>query len=508
MSDAMAVAPGTVATDEVVVAETELRAGAVGFWGGMIQAVTHIAPGLNILLGLTFIVSFVGVNAPIAYLLGGLICLGVAVVLTQLAKEFTGAGGYFLYVSRTFGSFGQVIGSRFGWITTWLYFLYDPVAVASVCAFTGLLVQDTVQAQYDVKISWYIWFFVFLAVVTVFTLFGIALSIKAMLVAGGLEIAIFLALAISGFISPGEGGTNASSFNPSHLPSVNGLYLGVVFTILALSGFEAVAPISEETENPRRNLPIVIVGSVILVSLFYAFVNWGVLVGHGTTDVAKGNFTNSDQVFDLARRLWGGAWLLVLIATVNSALAVAIAIQNASTRVFFSMGRIGALPRWLAYVHPRYKTPWNAILGLTVVTIVLAMWLGSWIGPVNQFGMIGIVQTIGLIIVYCMGNIGAMIYYKREKKGEFNWWLHAVTPIAVSGALIWVLWKTVEGLHPIALNNPLDYAPWIALSWFVAGLVILFYASRSGKEDWLFKAGEAAHERAETGAERAHRPAL
>src|SRR5204863_219138 len=84
----------------------------------------------NLVLGLTFIVSFVGVNAPIAYLIGGFICLGVAVVLTQLAKEFTGAGGYFLYVSRTFGSLGKIVGSRCGWITTWLYFLYDPVAVS------------------------------------------------------------------------------------------------------------------------------------------------------------------------------------------------------------------------------------------------------------------------------------------------------------------------------------------------------------------------------------------
>src|SRR5579864_6427358 len=112
-------APDGPAADVNYVAETELKAGALGFWGGMVQAVTHIAPGLNILLGLTFIVSFVGINAPIAYIIGGIICLGVAVVLTQLAKEFTGAGGYFLYVSRTFGSFGKVIGSRFGWITTW-----------------------------------------------------------------------------------------------------------------------------------------------------------------------------------------------------------------------------------------------------------------------------------------------------------------------------------------------------------------------------------------------------
>src|SRR5438309_825438 len=432
MSDVTAPAPAGLATGEVYVAETELQAGAIGFWGGMVQAVTHIAPGLNILLGLTFIVSFVGINAPIAYILGGIICLGVAVVLTQLAAEFTGAGGYFLYVSRTFGSFGKVVGARLGWITTWLYFLYDPVAVSSVCAFTGLLVQDTVNAQYGVKISWYIWFFIFLAIITAFTLFGISLSVKAMLALGGLEVGIFLALGLSGLASPGPGGFNFSSFNPNNLPSVNGLYLGVVFTILALSGFEAVAPLAEETENPRRNLPIAIVGSVIVVAIFYAFVNWGVLVGHGTNDVAKGGFTNSDQIFGLARDLWGGAWLFVLFATVNSALAVSLAIQNASTRVFCGMGRVKALPRWFAYVHPRWKTPWNAILGLTVATIVIGMTLGSWIGPVNEFGMIGIVQTLGLIVVYCMGNIGATIYYGREKRGEFNIWLHLVIPIATS----------------------------------------------------------------------------
>src|SRR4029077_2524878 len=109
-SDAIAPPIAGAAPGGVVVADTELQAGAIGFWGNMVQAVTHIAPGLNVLLGLTVIVSFAGVTAPIAYLLGGIICLGVAVVLTQLAKQFTGAGGYFLYISRT-------IGPRFGWLT-------------------------------------------------------------------------------------------------------------------------------------------------------------------------------------------------------------------------------------------------------------------------------------------------------------------------------------------------------------------------------------------------------
>ena len=166
---------------EVVVADTELQAGALGLMGVMIQAVTHIAPGLNILLGLAFIVSFAGLTAPIAYLIGGVICLGVAIVLTQLAKHITSAGGYFTYVSRT-------VGARAGWLTTWIYFLYDPVAVGAVCAFTAALLRDTLNSQYGWSINWYLIFIVLVVIVTAFTMFGVALSAKAMLFLGGLEV--------------------------------------------------------------------------------------------------------------------------------------------------------------------------------------------------------------------------------------------------------------------------------------------------------------------------------
>src|SRR3954465_6549674 len=499
MSSDAAVPPVAGAPGDLVVADTELRAGAIGFWGNMVQAVTHIAPGLNVLLGLTFIVSFAGVTAPIAYLLGGVICLGVAIVLTQLAKQFTGAGGYFLYISRT-------IGPRFGWLTTWLYFLYDPVAIGVVCAFTGSLVHDTLKAQYGWKIPWWVVFLLMVICVMGFTLFGIAISVKVMLALAAIEVGVFVALMISGLASPGPGGFNFDSFNPGNIPSGNGLYLGIVFTILALSGFESVAPLGEETENPKRNLPLAIVGSTVLVALFYMLVNWGVLVGEGTDNVK--NFTSSDQIFELARRLWGGAWIIVLIAAVNSGLAVCIAIQNATTRVLFDMGRVRALPAFLGKVHPRWKTPWNAIWLLCAVTLAIGLGLGSGLGPVKTFGMIGIMQTLGLIIVYCMGNIGAMLFYGREKKNEFNIWLHAVVPVLTTVALAWVFWKNVETLHPFSPRNAFDYSPLLVIIWTVIGVVILVYARQTGNDGWMLRAGESIELRAETAAEAAHRPAL
>jgi amino acid transporter len=122
--------------------------------------------------------------------------------------------------------------------------------------------------------------------------------------------------------------------------------------------------------------------------------------------------------------------------------------------------------------------------------------------------MIGIVQTLGLIIVYSMGNLGVIWFYRREKRDEFNGVLHGAIPILTTAALLWVGWKTVQGLHIFGLPTPLDYAPWIAIFWFAVGLIILVLASRTGKEEWLFKAGESTLERPETAEEAEHRPAI
>ena len=172
------------------------------------------------------------------------------------------------------------------------------------------------------------------------------------------------------------------------------------------------------------------------------------------------------------------------------------------------MGRIGALPRWLGVAQPALEDALERDLAMTVLTVVAGMVLGSTIGPVNKFGMIGITQTLGLIIVYAMGNLGVVWWYYRKRRSDFNWLLHGVIPLATTAALIWVGWKNVSGLHIFSLPTALDYAPLIVIVWTLLGLVILIFPSRTGKEEWLRKAGESTLERPETAAEAAHRPAL
>lgn len=78
-----------------------LRANALGLPEVMMQAVGHIGPAVGLISSMAFVSSYAGVATPITIIFGGVICLFVAIPLAQLAKKIHGAGGYYMYVSRT-----------------------------------------------------------------------------------------------------------------------------------------------------------------------------------------------------------------------------------------------------------------------------------------------------------------------------------------------------------------------------------------------------------------------
>ena len=242
------------------------------------QGISHTAPATAILLTLPFIASHAGLTAPLAYLIALLIMLMLGLSLTQLAKHMPSSGGYYTYVSRT-------VGPRTGFLTAWLFFLYTALTPAFSLAMMGWVLESALRAEYAIVFPW--WMFLLLGGAFTFwaTYRGIEVSAATLMVLGCMEMGIVVFLAGWGLAAPGRGGISLASFNPAHAPSGNGLYLGIVFSLFAMTGWEGVVPLAEESENPRHVVSRAIVYTILIMGSYLVFTSWGILIGWGTDDL-------------------------------------------------------------------------------------------------------------------------------------------------------------------------------------------------------------------------------
>jgi amino acid transporter len=472
--------------------ESNLRVGTLKLPSVLMQAVTHIAPATGVILTLQLIAKHSMETVPLAFSLAFVIVLALGMSVAELAKHLPSAGGYFTYVSRT-------VHPRAGFLTAWLYFLYDPVGTAINLTIAGYILENSLLAAYGWPCPW--WAFMILATFLIHFLAyrGIDISVEFTMVLGVAEVVLLLALAVTGLIWPGNGGVNLDSFNSHNIPSSSGLALAVVYAIFCFTGFESVAPLAEESENPKRNLPVAIIGAVLIMAVVYVFSGWGLLAGWGTKDIQR--FIEipdaaENPVFQLARRLWGGGWIMILLALVNSAVGVSMAATNAAARVFFAMGRSGSLPKILARVHPVHQTPSAAITFQTFLTLAIGLGLGLAIGPANEFNLLAVSLTLGMVCVYCAGNLGVFLFFLRQRRGDFSLFRHALLPLTSSAGMIYVGIKTVHPA-PDPFEPPASYAPYLVAVWLGIGILLLLAMKLAGREAWLLKAGQAAYERSD-----------
>ena len=219
------------------------------------------------------------------------------------------------------------------------------------------------------------------------------------------KILVVLVLSFWSLAHPGDGGVNIKSFNPSNAPGFGGLAMGTVFSIFALSGWEGVAPLAEESKDPKKTLPKAIMYSIIAMGIFLVFCSWSLLIGWGTNNIDSFVAAQENPAFILARKFWGNGWVIILFALINSMLAVAIASNNSATRVWYAMARSGSMPLFLAKIHPKFQTPVNAVFLQMVVMNTVGLGLGYLIGPKMEFDFMGVVITFTLTIIYTMGKV-------------------------------------------------------------------------------------------------------
>src|SRR5712691_11528814 len=473
----MAVEAGQSSTGTV---KTDLRENAVGLPGILMQGIATIGPSFAILASFVFIVGFAGLVTPWAFLFGGVLLGLQAVSAAQLAKVFPSAGGWYTWIARAFhpraGFFAGVLFS------VWL----PPVAALTLSFLAKTVLQPSIQAEYGVNIPWWVFVIFGLALVIYFAYQGISISEKALITTGAIEIVIMVALAVTALVSPGPGGFSFAPLNPGNFGVAGNLFLGVVFSIFAFSGWESTGPLAEESKNPKRNVPIGLVGSVVVLMVYFTFVTWGYIVGIGVKNV--GSITNPNAAFPvatLAQRVWGGAWVLLLFALLNSAIAVSIACFNGGTRTWYAMGRSGALPAALGKVNPNRKTPDNAIhleVGMQVVAFVCILIFGV----TNVFFSWANAITIGLVLMYILANIGVVKYYLTEGRSQFSPLLHLIIPAVASAAGVVVVWKSY--FSPSTSSGTVFWGLMVFIAVLVVTIVALIYLRARGQEDWMRKA--------------------
>src|SRR3954469_7386263 len=472
------------------VAVTDLKPGAVGLAGAIMQNVTHIAPAIAAFFFTQTLVSFAGGQAPLAYLIGLIIVVPLGVCLMELARKFPSAGGYFTYVSRT-------LGPAMGFLTGWVFVLYSPVVAGPSLAVLGQILQDELASNYGITFPWWAAVVIGVPLVTWAGYTGISFSIKFIVFVGLAEFLIVLALGLTGLADPGPGGftfaTFTTSFNPGGLATTSGFFIVVVLTVQGLTGWEAAVPLAEETENPRRNVPRSIMASILIIGGMLVIAQWGQVIGWGTDDLA--NLKTSAEVPGLvvAHRVWGGMWWLTLLAMVTSGLGASLACQNVATRMWYSMGRVGVLPKPFGQVHPTRKTPTNAVTAQLILSIALGfggpiLLGGPW--PFFIF-LIAFVLVLGVIFVYIAANVGLVVYFWTKARDEFSWIKHFIFPVGTSLVLLYSIYAAFVPL-PAAPNN---WTPLVAAIWLAIGVAIIIWKKATGDEAWLTRTAEVIAER-------------
>ncbi|MFL5629009.1 MAG: APC family permease [Ktedonobacteraceae bacterium] len=452
--------------------QSMLRANAIGLPGVLFQSITTMAPASAVAFSLGAAIPFAGGALPLAVLIALIVCSLIALNIGALAKYLPSAGGYFTFVSRG-------LGPQVGWMTGWLFSLTYLLIVPLQLLVLGPVMDSFVQQYFHLSFGasgWAVWAMIFAVIIFGLTYFGVKISADTSVVLGAIEITVFVLLSIWLIATAGNGNT-AATFNPassleSGLGGWQGILHGVIFAFLAFAGFESSAPLAEEAHNPRRTVPRAILLAAISVGVFYVFCSYAGVVGWGFDKISTYS-ANPDPWGTMASRVWGPFAFIAILAILNSALANANAGVNAASRVLFAMGRTDTLPGPLAHVNERFRTPDVAIIFTMIVGVVFTLWPGFAYGTSTAFGLLGIIITILILLVYMATCLSVPFFYRREHRDEFNVLRHVVLPLVPFIVLIFPIYAQFVPAPPA----PLNLAAPICVAWFVLGLIIVLFLS-------------------------------
>lgn len=333
----------------------------------------------------------VGPWGPLAFMAVGLLSLSIALCFAEAGSRFDATGGPYLPARAAFGRF---VGFEIGWMM-WFARVTSHASVVNglTLALAFYWPALALGAPRAATIT---------ALTVVLTWINIRGIKQSSWVVNALTIGKLLPLAI--FIIAGIWFVDGSRF--SHMPALTQeqVSAGAILLIFAYGGYEVTGVLAGEASNPRKDVPFAFVAVLIIVSIVMSLTS---VVATGILpDVAATRTPLADAAAMFLGA--GGAALISIGAVVSMAGNNMGQILNGS-RTIFALAENSDLPRWFAHVHPRYRTPSNAILFSGVGALVLAL--------SGTFVALAAVSAIARLVMYLAVCLSTLVLRRRDPAG-------------------------------------------------------------------------------------------
>ncbi|MEY2544917.1 MAG: basic amino acid/polyamine antiporter, family [Verrucomicrobiota bacterium] len=429
--------------------------------------------------------SGAGPAIAISFVIAGLTCAFAALCYAELASMIPVSGSAYTYSYATLGEF-------IAWIIGWDLILEYAVGNMSVAAsWSGYFVQlcgslfnlkfplwavtdhktamsviasggealksyssTTLPVIAGHSIALNLPAFLIVAAVTTLLIYGIRESARA-----NTTIVIIKVAVVVFVISFGAFLVNPTNWHPYMPTGIGGVMTGAAIVFFAFIGFDAVSTCAEETRDPKRDIPIGIIASLVICTLLYVLMS-SVLTGMKKYTIYLGDAAAVATAF--GGRPWAQA--LVSAGALAGMTSVLLVFQLGQPRIFMAMARDGLLPQYFARIHSRYRTPY-----------VTTIWTGVAVGGVAMITDIGSladltnIGTLFAFILVCLG-VNRLRRTAPERPRPFRVPMVPIFPI-------------IGVILCISLMLSLPVLTWIRFfAWLAIGLVIYFlYSVRHSK---------------------------
>ncbi|OMB79428.1 hypothetical protein A5743_13635 [Mycolicibacterium conceptionense] len=371
-----------------------------------------------------------GSTAPVAFVIVTAVLMVFSVGYMAMTKHMPRPGAFYAYISE---GLGKHLGLAAAFLATMSY----TVIGMGVYCFAGLTISSLVSKWGGPDIPWWLTAMLVWVVIGVLGYFNVEVSAKVLMYVMFVEVAIVMIFNIAVVGRGGQAGLNASPFNIVEFGHGE-VWAGLLFAMLVFIGFEATALYRDEVRDPDRTIPRATYTAVVFIGVLYTLTVWVMVMAFGS-DAQQVAQANTAGMFGQAADRYVGAWFSNIATTlvITAVLAAILSIHNASTRYLFNLAADAALPRGLADVHVRHKSPYRASLTITGLSLLgVTPFVLAGCDPNVVYGQLAGLGNAGVFILMALVSVAVVVFFARHKRrGNETLWATAIAPAIAAIAM-------------------------------------------------------------------------